>query len=111
MRRGVPVSMQPAARGLPASTGEWKRRLSFRTSHAPKDTTSIDKSTVLGVIRGMDIKRSVTILLPNDSDLRETVVAFQRVQQELAEPCYNSGQSLSAIALHHAMYARVVGTL
>lgn len=59
----------------------------------------------------MDIKRSVTILLPNDSDLRATVVAFQRVQQELAEPCYNSGQSLSAIALHHAMYARVVGTL
>src|SRR5690242_2615981 len=59
----------------------------------------------------MDIKRSVTILLPDDSDLRATVAAFQRVQQELAEPCYNNGQSLSAIALHHAMYARVVGTL
>src|SRR5690348_1433992 len=59
----------------------------------------------------MDIKRSVTILLPDDSDLRATVAAFQRVQQELAEPCYNNGQSLSAIALHHAMYAQVIGTL
>lgn len=59
----------------------------------------------------MDTKRSVTILLPDDSDLRETVAAFQRVQQELTEPCYNDGQPLSAIALHHAMYAQVVGTL
>lgn len=59
----------------------------------------------------MDIKRSVTILLPDDRDLRETVVAFQRVQQQLAEPCYNGGKPLSAIALHHALYAHVVGTL
>src|SRR5690348_17599557 len=59
----------------------------------------------------MDIKRSVTILLPDDDDLRETVAAFQHVQQELAEPCYNDGQPLSAIALHHALYARVAGTL
>ena len=59
----------------------------------------------------MDIKRSVTILLPDDSDLRETVVAFGGVQQALSEPCYNNGQPLSAIALHHAMYAQVVGTL
>jgi hypothetical protein len=33
----------------------------------------------------MDIKRSVTILLPDDADLRETVAAFQRVQQALSE--------------------------
>ena len=59
----------------------------------------------------MDIKRSVTILLPDDSDLRETVVAFGGVQQALSEPCYNNGQPLSAIALHHTMYAQVVGTL
>ncbi|HEX5440383.1 MAG TPA: hypothetical protein VFW76_05835, partial [Ktedonobacterales bacterium] len=59
----------------------------------------------------MDIKRSVTILLPDDNDLRETVTAFQRVQQTLAEPCYNGGHPLSAIALHHALYAQVVGTL
>jgi IS605 OrfB family transposase len=59
----------------------------------------------------MDIKRSVTILLPDDNDLRETVIAFQQVQQALTESCYNHGQPLSAIALHHAMYAQVVGTL
>ena len=39
----------------------------------------------------MDIKRSATILLPDDPDLRATVAAFQRVQQELSEPCYNNG--------------------
>jgi putative transposase len=59
----------------------------------------------------MDIKRSVTILLPDDSDLRATVVAFQRVQQDLSETAYSHGKPLSAIALHHAMYTRVVGTL
>ena len=59
----------------------------------------------------MDIKRSVTILLPDDADLRLTVAAFQSVQQNLSEPCYNEGKSLSALALHHAMYRRVVGPL
>lgn len=59
----------------------------------------------------MDIKRSVTILLPDDSDLRATVAAFQRVQQDLSEPCFHDGKPLSAIALHHAMYAQVAGTL
>jgi hypothetical protein len=54
----------------------------------------------------MDIKRSVTILLPDDRDLLETVAAFQRVQQSLTEAAYNAGKPLSAIALHHAMYAR-----
>jgi putative transposase len=52
----------------------------------------------------MDIKRSVTILLPDDNDLRETMAAFQRVQQALTESCYNEGRPLSALALHHAMY-------
>jgi putative transposase len=59
----------------------------------------------------VDIKRSVTILLPDDADLRATVAAFQRVQQELTEPCYHDGQPLSALALHHAMYTSVAGTL
>jgi hypothetical protein len=42
----------------------------------------------------MDIKRSVTILLPYDADLRATVAAFQRVRQDLSEPCSNGGQPL-----------------
>ncbi len=59
----------------------------------------------------MEIKRCVTILLPDDADLHATVAAFQRVQQDLSEPCYNDGKPLSALALHHAMYRRVVGPL
>jgi putative transposase len=59
----------------------------------------------------MDIKRSVTILLPDDSDLRATVAAFQRVQQDLSEPCFNDGKPLSALALHYLMYRRVLGPL
>jgi hypothetical protein len=42
----------------------------------------------------MDIKRSMSIPLPNDADLRATVVAFQRVRQDLSEPWYNGGQPL-----------------
>ncbi|HEV8194590.1 MAG TPA: hypothetical protein VGP82_24325, partial [Ktedonobacterales bacterium] len=53
----------------------------------------------------------MTILLPNDADLRETVAAFQRAQQALSETAYHGGKPLSAIALHHAMYARIAGTL
>ena len=59
----------------------------------------------------MDIKRSVTILLPDDADLRATVAAFQRVQQDLTATAYNDRKPLGALALHHAMYALVVGTL
>jgi hypothetical protein len=42
----------------------------------------------------MDIKRSVTILLPVDADLCATVVAFQRVQQDLSEMAYHDGKPL-----------------
>ena len=59
----------------------------------------------------MDIKRSVTILLPDDSDLRATVAAFQRVQQELSATCFHDGKPLRALVLHRAMYAQVAGTL
>ncbi|HEU5440888.1 MAG TPA: hypothetical protein VFU88_16500 [Ktedonobacterales bacterium] len=40
----------------------------------------------------MDIKRTVTILLPDDSDLRAAVAAFQQVQQAFSEP-YSMGAS------------------
>lgn len=59
----------------------------------------------------MDIKRSVTILLPDDDDLRATVAAFQGVQQALSEPCYNGGEPLGALALHRACYRQVLGPL
>lgn len=59
----------------------------------------------------MDIKRSVTILLRDDCDLRATVAACQRVQQDLTETGCNDGRPLNALALHRAMYAGVVGPL
>lgn len=59
----------------------------------------------------MDIKRSVTILLPADHDLHVTVAAFQQVQHALSDVAWNQGAPLNALALHHAMYAQVVGTL
>lgn len=42
----------------------------------------------------MDSKRTVTILLPDDNDLRATVAAFQRVQQDLSETAYNQGKPI-----------------
>src|SRR5260221_1355930 len=59
----------------------------------------------------MDIKRSVTILLPDDSDLRATVAAFQGVQHSLVEAAYNGGKPLSAISLHHVRDSQVAVTL
>jgi IS605 OrfB family transposase len=59
----------------------------------------------------MDITRTMTILLPDDHDLRATVTAFQRVQQALSAPCYNDGKPLGALALHRALYTQVMGTL
>jgi len=59
----------------------------------------------------MDIQRTITILLPDDNDLRATVAAFQSVQQHLTAPCYNAGSPLGALALQRACYRDVVGTL
>ena len=59
----------------------------------------------------MDMQRTVTILLPDDDDLRATVIAFQRVQHALSVPCFNDGEPLGALALQRACYHAVKGTL
>ncbi len=59
----------------------------------------------------MEIKRTVTILLPKDPDLLATVKAFQQVQQELSQPCYNQGKPLGAIALQRECYHSLKGKL
>jgi IS605 OrfB family transposase len=59
----------------------------------------------------MEIKRTVTILLPKDPDLLATVKTFQQVQQTLSELCYNDGKPLGAIALQHKCYDMVKGKL
>jgi putative transposase len=59
----------------------------------------------------MEIKRTVTILLPKDPDLLATVKAFQQVQQALSQPCYNRGNPLGAIGLQRRCYDLVKGKL
>jgi putative transposase len=59
----------------------------------------------------MEIKRTVTIVLPKDPDLLATVQAFQQVQQALSQPCYNRGKPLGAISLQRRCYDLVKGKL
>ncbi len=57
----------------------------------------------------MDIQRTITILLEDDADLRNTISGFQQIQHALSEPCYNSGKPLGALALQRACYHQVKG--
>ncbi len=59
----------------------------------------------------MHIQRTVTILIENDPDLRNTLDAFRQVQQALSAPCYNDGKPLGALALQRKVYHQVKGTL
>src|SRR5688500_10605589 len=59
----------------------------------------------------MDIQRTITILIADDPDLRATLAAFQGIQQGISAACYNDGKSLSALALHRAVYEDVKGTI
>ncbi|HLV97910.1 MAG TPA: transposase [Ktedonobacterales bacterium] len=59
----------------------------------------------------METQRALTVLLPNDEDIRRTVLAFQQVQQELSAPCFNAGQPLGPLALQRACYHQVKGML
>jgi IS605 OrfB family transposase len=59
----------------------------------------------------MEIQRTITILLPNDDDLRATVRAFQSVQNLLSPLCFNEGNLLRAQALQRAHYLAVKGAV
>jgi IS605 OrfB family transposase len=59
----------------------------------------------------MHIQRTISITLPDDPDVRDTLHAFQRVQQQISDVAYNNGSPLSALALHRAVYDTVKGTL
>lgn len=59
----------------------------------------------------METQRSLTLLLPDDEDIRRTVLAFQQVQQELSAPCYHHGQPLGPLSLQRECYHQVKGTL
>jgi putative transposase len=55
------------------------------------------------------VQRTITILLPDDRELRQTLDACQQVQQRLSPLCYNDGKPLGAIALQRAAYQGVKG--
>ena len=59
----------------------------------------------------MQVQRTITICLPEDSDLRNTLTAFVTMQQSISELAFNEGKPLSAIELHRACYQNIKGTL
>jgi putative transposase len=59
----------------------------------------------------MEIQRTVTILLPDDADLRATLTAFCSVQNAVSEAAFNGGKPLRAVELQRVVYEHVKGTL
>ena len=59
----------------------------------------------------MDVQRAITILLPNDPDLVDTLDAFRDVQNRVSEVAFNEGKPLRAVELQRAVYQEVKGTL
>jgi IS605 OrfB family transposase len=63
----------------------------------------------------MEIQRAVTIILPDDPDLRATVHAFQSIEQEASPICFNGGKPLRAVPLqqecYHALKGRVLAQM
>jgi IS605 OrfB family transposase len=59
----------------------------------------------------METQRTITVTLPDDPDLRATLAAFQRVQQQVSPVAFNEGTPLKAVPLQRACYHAVKGTL
>jgi putative transposase len=59
----------------------------------------------------MKIKRTITMLIENDSDLRDTLVAVASIKQTLSPVCFNNGKPLNAFKLQDKIYQQVKGTL
>lgn len=59
----------------------------------------------------MEMQRTITILLPDDDDLRHTLAAFRDVRQAVAAAGYNDGAPLNAVQLQRAAYHGVKGSL
>jgi hypothetical protein len=51
----------------------------------------------------MEIQRSLTICLPDDADLRATLVAFRDVQNAVTATGFHAGKPLSALDLQRAI--------
>jgi len=59
----------------------------------------------------MDTQRTVTILLPDDVDLRATLMAFCTAQNAMSDTAFNGGKPLRAVELQRAVYEQMKGTL
>jgi putative transposase len=59
----------------------------------------------------MQVQRIITVLLPDDEDLRRTVSAFNRIQSSASASAHNDGRPLSALALHRIAYGDLSGSV
>jgi putative transposase len=59
----------------------------------------------------MQTQRTVTILLPDDADLRATLDVCRSVQNAVSEAAFNNGTPLRAVELQRAVYEQVKGQL
>lgn len=57
----------------------------------------------------MQVQRSIPILIQEDQDLKQNLVVFTSVKNQLSPICYNNGKPLPALALHRAAYHLVKG--
>jgi putative transposase len=59
----------------------------------------------------VEIQRTITIVLPNDADLRTTLGVFCSLQNAVSEVAFNGGKPLRAVELQRVVYEWVKGTL
>ena len=59
----------------------------------------------------MNVQRTLTVIFPDDADLRATLHAVNTVKQTLSPVCYNNGTPLGALPLQRAAYQTVKGTV
>jgi IS605 OrfB family transposase len=59
----------------------------------------------------MEIRRTITILLPDDADVRATLTVFRSMQNAVSEVAFNGGKPLRAVELQRVVYDGVKGTL
>lgn len=59
----------------------------------------------------MQCQRTITVILEDDSDLRDTLAASRQLKSRLSAPCFNNGKPLGFMALHRQEYRNVCGSL
>src|SRR5579871_417728 len=57
----------------------------------------------------MQVQRTITLILPDDPDLRQTLEDYTAVQQRLSPVCFHEGKPLPATRLQEVIYHDVKG--